>query len=162
MGSDDSQPRAAALTTTDLTVGYGSSVVVDGISFEIHAGQIVTLIGPNGAGKSTILRTIARQLAPIAGTVMLSGRDLRALDPNELARTMAILTTERVDPELMTCEDVVAMGRYPHTGRLGLLGEADRRAIADAMELARVESLADEPFSCVSDGQRQRVAFSYR
>ena len=157
MGSDDPQPRAAALTTTDLTVGYGSSVVVDGISFEIHAGQIVTLIGPNGAGKSTILRTIARQLAPVAGTVTLSGRDLRALDPNELARTMAILTTERVDPELMTCEDVVAMGRYPHTGRLGLLGNADRRAIADAMELASVESLADEPFSCVSDGQRQRV-----
>lgn len=145
------------LSTRGLAVGYGSKVVVDGVSLALEEAQICTLIGPNGAGKSTILKTLVLQLVPLGGVVLLGEQDLRSIDAGQLARTMAILTTERVNPELMTCEDVVAMGRYPHTGRLGLLGSADRAAIADAMELAGIASLAEQPFACVSDGQRQRV-----
>lgn len=140
-----------------LAVGYGTSPIVSGIELAVLPGQICTLVGPNGAGKSTMLKSLTRQLSPMAGTILLAGKDLMSVDARDLARTMAILTTERVDPELMTCEDVVAMGRYPHTGRLGLLGPDDRRAITSAMELVRVAGLANEPFACVSDGQRQRV-----
>lgn len=150
-------PSGAVVSTHDLAVGYGTTTVVDNVNLLVQEGQICTLIGPNGAGKSTILKSLARQLAVLRGSVFLQGQDMSALDARQLARTMAILTTERVDPELMTCTDVVAMGRYSHTGRLGILGPRDRAAIADAMELVGVTKLTELPFICVSDGQRQRV-----
>ena len=149
--------KGSILRLDGLSVGYGKDPLVQGIGLAVRPGQIVTLIGPNGAGKSTILKTIARQLAPLTGTVWLSGRPLSETDEKALSRTMSILMTQRVDPELMTCEDVVAAGRYPYTGRFGILGDEDRRQIDAAMALADVTELRGVDFSRISDGQRQRV-----
>lgn len=140
-----------------LSVGYGKKPLVENIELAVRPGQIVTLIGPNGAGKSTILKTIIRQLAPLAGVVRLSGKPLSETDEKALSRTMSILMTQRVDPELMTCEDVVSAGRYPYTGRFGILGDEDRRQIDAAMALMNVTELRDTDFARISDGQRQRV-----
>lgn len=60
-------------------------------------------------------------------------------------------------PELMTCWDVAAAGRYPYTGRLGLLSDEDRAKVDEALALVGADELADRDFSCISDGQRQRV-----
>ena len=57
--------QAPALSTEDLSVGYGKSAIVDGIRIRVGAGEILCLIGPNGAGKSTILKTLIRQLRPM-------------------------------------------------------------------------------------------------
>ena len=70
---------------------------------------------------------------------------------------MAVLLTERLRTEMMTCEDVVATGRYPYTGRFGILSEKDREAVAEAMKLVHVEELKDQDFTRISDGQRQRI-----
>ena len=145
------------LSTKNLAVGYAGKAVVSGVELEISAGRIVTLIGPNGAGKSTVLKTIIRQLAPVEGTVLLKGKDLTALPEDQIARTMAILMTARTAPGLMTCYEVVSAGRYPYTGRLGILTEEDRREVRRAMELVGVAALAEQDFSRVSDGQRQLV-----
>ena len=145
------------LYTKDLAAGYGGKVVVDGVELTVDPGKIVTLIGPNGAGKSTVLKTITRQLAPAGGAVYLDGEPLRTVPAGELARTMAILMTARPAPELMTCADVVGTGRYPYTGRLGVLSEEDRAEVRRAMDLVGVRSLADRDFERVSDGQRQLV-----
>lgn len=145
------------LETDGLAVGYERAVIVKGVTLSVRPGEVWTLIGPNGAGKSTILKTLVAQLEPLGGCVRLDGRELAGIAGPELARTMAILTTERVRPELMNCGDVVAMGRYPHTGRLGLLAETDRHAIGQAMDIVGIADLAERPFSNVSDGQRQRV-----
>lgn len=145
------------LSCKDLTVGYAGEAVVSGIELEVPAGQIVTLIGPNGAGKSTILKTVIRQLAPVEGTVYLDGKDLAALPEHQIARTMALLMTSRPAPELMTCYDVVSAGRYPYTGRLGILSEEDRQEVRRAMELVGVTDLSERDFSRISDGQRQLV-----
>ena len=112
------------IRTENLSVGYGGKPLIENICLHLRPGQIMTLIGPNGSGKSTILKTITGQLASLQGTVFLDGKS--ALSPLERARKLAVLMTDRVRPELMTCWDVVAMGRYPYTGRLGLLTEADR------------------------------------
>ena len=85
---------------------------------ELARGQIMTLIGPNGAGKSTILKSVIRQLEPVGGAVYLDGRDMAGLSERETAQRMSVLMTSHVRPELMTCEDVVATGRYgrrPHS-----------------------------------------------
>ena len=145
------------LHTKDLAVGYDGRVVVKDLTFSLRPGEILTLIGPNGAGKSTILKTLARRLAPVAGTVLLDGKMLPAMAENELAKRLSIVTTERVRAELMSSREVVATGRYPYTGRLGILSEHDRAVVDEAMALTHVTELQDAPFEQISDGQRQRV-----
>ena len=94
----------------DLAVGYQKKPLISGINVDLKRGQILTLIGPNGAGKSTVLKTVTRQLAPVAGRVYIDGKDLQAYAPAELARRMAVVLTERVRPEMMTCYEVATRG----------------------------------------------------
>ena len=145
------------LTAESLAVGYGKNILIDGIDIRLSAGQIITLIGPNGAGKSTILKTLSRQIAPLGGAVYIGERELDCFDGISLAKKMSLMMTGRVDTELMTCEQAAAAGRYPYTGRLGILSPEDKRAVREAMELTDVLPIADRFISRISDGQRQRV-----
>lgn len=144
-------------TAKGLTIGYHGVPLIRDITFSLRRGEILSLIGPNGAGKTTLLRSIIRQLAPLGGVVTLDGQDMAALSGKELSTRMAVVLTERVKTELMTCEDVVATGRYPYTGKFGLLGENDWAAVREAMELVHITELAKRDFSQISDGQKQRV-----
>ena len=145
------------LYTARLAVGYGGKPLIENICLHVRRGEIMTLIGPNGAGKSTILKTLARQLTPMAGAVYLDKQALGQMAEKELAQRLSIVTTERIDPELMTCRDIVSTGRYPYTGRLGLLRAEDRTIVENAMAQVHAGELAELPFAQVSDGQRQRV-----
>jgi iron complex transport system ATP-binding protein len=115
------------------------------------------MIGQNGSGKSTILKTLAGQLPPLSGEIKIGGVPVSSMKRNEFARQVSGLFTERPKTELMTCRDVVETGRYPYTGAFGLLGEADRRAVAEAMRLTETEELSSVSFGEISDGQKQRV-----
>ena len=108
-----------------LTVGYDKKPLIKDICIGIEKGEIVTLIGPNGSGKSTILKSITRQLKLVGGNVEFDGKNLHELSFRELSTKMAVVLTERMKPELMTCHDIVATGRYPYTGRLGMLTRED-------------------------------------
>ena len=145
------------LYTARLAVGYGGKPLIENICLHVRRGEIMTLIGPNGAGKSTILKTLARQLTPMAGAVYLDKQALGQMAEKELAQRLSIVTTERIDPELMTCRDIVSTGRYPYTGRLGLLRAEDRTIVENALAQVHAGELAELPFAQVSDGQRQRV-----
>ena len=145
------------LSTENLTVGYDGQPLIREVCLSVQRGRIVTLIGPNGSGKSTILKTVVGQLSKVSGTVLLEGSPMEQLRQNEIAKKMAILMTQRVHPELMTCFDVVSTGRYPYTGALGLLSKEDKRIVMDAMALVHSADLADRPFEAISDGQRQRI-----
>ena len=143
--------------TENMTVGYGKTPLIRQIGIHVRAGEIVTLIGPNGAGKSTILRSVIRQLGLLEGTVYLDGMPMKGMGEREIAKRMSILMTERIHPELMTCEDVVGTGRYPYTGRMGLLTAEDRGKVREAMELVHAWDIASRDFSQISDGQKQRI-----
>lgn len=143
--------------TSDLAVGYDGNTLIHDISIGIKKGEIVTLIGPNGSGKSTILKSITRQLKLISGSVYLAGQNLSKLAHKELSTQMAVVLTERMKPELMTCHDVVATGRYPYTGRLGILTREDEEKVEECMQLVHAAELGSRDFNEISDGQRQRV-----
>lgn len=145
------------LQTEQLSVGYQGKALIENIGISLKKGEIVTLIGPNGAGKSTILKSIAKQLPCIRGSVYVEQAPLQTLPEKELAKKMSIVFTERITPEYMTVEDVVAMGRYPYTGGLGLLTEEDREIVSQCMKQIRITDLRDRNFMSLSDGQRQRV-----
>ena len=167
------------LQLSRLAVGYKGKALISGIEIGVQRGEIVTLAGPNGSGKSTILKTITRQLTPVCGEVLLAESmkemsvrapkpdrytaELKKLEqyaPVDLAKQMAVMLTGRLQTELMTCRDVTAMGRYPYTGRLGILSEADERKVDEALAMVHAQELADRPFDAVSDGERQRILLS--
>ena len=100
--------------TQKLSVGYHRPLIED-IDIGIWQGGILCLIGPNGSGKSTILRSITRHLTKLGGVVAIGGRDLDGMSDKELARHVSVVLTDRIEPELMTCWEVVAAGRYPTT-----------------------------------------------
>ena len=149
--------RTPILSTEALSVGYGKTVVVQDIRIRVEAGEILCLIGPNGAGKSTILKTLIRQLLPMAGTVLLENTPLPALKERVLAQKSAAVLTGRVSSEFMSCEEVVEMGRYPYTGMLGILSETDRAKVDEAIRIVGIEEIRKKDFDRISDGQRQRV-----
>ncbi len=141
----------------NLTIGYHRTPVIRDISLTVQKGEIVALIGPNGAGKSTLLKTIARELAPLSGRIFLEGRDMQTISYRELSKKLAVILTERIRVDLTTCRDIVATGRYPYTGRLGVLGPRDQQIVDEAMETVHALDLAQRDFNAISDGQRQRI-----
>lgn len=141
----------------DLAVGYHGNPLIRDINIGIDKGEIVTLIGPNGSGKSTILKSITRQLKLIGGTVFFDDTSLMELSYKELSSKMAVVLTERIKTELMNCHDIVATGRYPYTGRLGILTKRDEELVEEAMEAVHAQELGNQDFNAISDGQRQRV-----
>lgn len=143
--------------TDRLAVGYNGEVLIHDISINIEKGEIITLIGPNGSGKSTILKSLTRHLSSIGGTVYVQQKDLRSITHRALATQMAVVLTERMKPELMTCWDIVSTGRYPYTGRLGILSAEDEKKVRSAMETVHALDLSERDFNAISDGQRQRV-----
>lgn len=140
-----------------LCAGYNKKPVVKNIEIALKRGEILTLIGPNGAGKSTVLRSIAGQLEIIGGVVSIDNQNLASISPKALSQKMSVVWTDRIRAEMMTCEDVVATGRYPYTGSLGVLTKNDRLAVDEAIRLTNVSDIRDKAFSKISDGQRQRI-----
>lgn len=145
------------LRIDNLSVGYGKKVLISELCASLPRGKILTLIGPNGSGKSTILKSISNQLKIMGGSVCLDGKDLTRTDVKTLARSMAVVLTERVKTQWQTCRQIVAAGRYPYTGMFGRLSERDESIVNESMRACNVQDLAERDFCAVSDGQRQRV-----
>ncbi len=145
------------LKLENLAVGYDGKPLIRDINIGINKGEIITLIGPNGSGKSTILKSITRQLKLIGGTVVFDRKNIAEMSYKALSTKMAVVLTERMKPELMTCHDIVATGRYPYTGRLGILSREDEKKVEEAMCAVHAEELGSRDFNAISDGQRQRV-----
>jgi len=144
-------------STDSLTVGYNGKALISDISLHLQKGEILTLIGPNGSGKSTILKSITRHLAAIAGVVYIDQKNMRTMSGRDVATRMAVVLTERVRPELMTCGELVASGRYPYTNSFGKLTVRDHEIVREALRRVHAEDLYDRDFTAISDGQRQRI-----
>jgi len=145
------------LTLHDLSIGYGDRTVISGISAGLERGLLTCLIGDNGAGKSTLLRTLAAFQPPLHGSISIDGRPLADYAPADLARTVGIVLTERLDVEHLTVSELVAMGRAPYTGFWGQLSDDDLAITADAIDSVGIAPLARRQVSTLSDGERQKA-----
>jgi iron complex transport system ATP-binding protein len=165
---DESVPPAASpaadadeLHGDVLTLSYGRHRVVHEVSLRLRAGVVTALIGPNGSGKSTALRALARLHRVDTGAVRVTGahgsRDAASLSAKEFARTVAMLSQSRPHPSGLEVHDVVAYGRHPHRGRFAGMSDADRSAIAQALELTGLAGMAHRPVDELSGGELQRV-----
>lgn len=144
-----------------VDVGYrarrSENCVARDVTLTLESGEFVCLLGPNGAGKSTLMRTIAGMQPPLAGRVMIDGRDLQEMPPKDRARSFGVVLTERITAGLLTSYALVTLGRYPYTNWLGRLTDNDHEIVQRAFELAGAVELAQRFVSELSDGERQRV-----
>lgn len=147
----------AYFKTENMAVGYNGNILIRDINIEIEKGKILTLIGPNGAGKSTILKSITRQIAKIHGTVWIDKYEVSKWSLKDMAQNVAVVLTDRIHPEMMKCEEVVAMGRYPYTNIIGKLTVKDKEIVRQSLERVHAAELVSREFSTLSDGQKQRI-----
>lgn len=143
--------------TDNLSVGYHGKVLLSNIALSVRKGEILVLIGPNGAGKSTILKNIIREMHPIGGNIYIKSRKIDEFSSKEYAKIMSVVLTEKIKTEMMTCRDVVAMGRYPYTNYFGKLTREDEDIVTESLEKVSAIDIADKDFAQISDGQRQRI-----
>ena len=150
------------LKTHNLTIGYKTSQktirnVASNICVSLQTGELVCLLGPNGAGKSTLLRTLAGMQPPIAGEVKLLEDDIYKLPPQELAKRLSLVLTEKIDVGMLSAYALVSMGRYPYTDWWGKLSSEDEEIINWAIKSVGAVNLAQRNVSELSDGERQKI-----
>lgn len=143
------------MNIVDLMKHYDGKTVVDSVSFEIPKGKVLSLIGPNGAGKSTVMGMISRLIAKDSGTVRFEGRDLTQWKSKELAKKLSILTQHNNVQMKLTVRELVAFGRFPHSG--SRLTEEDNEMIDKAISYMELQEIQDRFIDELSGGQRQRA-----
>ncbi len=145
------------LSVSALSKSFGTRRVLENISLDVRAGEMIGLIGPNGSGKSTLLRCIAGLLTPEAGETRIRGHQRDEIDPGLLARQLSYLPQSGEVNWDVTVEVLVALGRLPHQGRWRALTETDREAVTRAMEACDIASFRDRLVTELSGGERSRV-----
>ncbi|VAX13003.1 hypothetical protein MNBD_GAMMA24-1067 [hydrothermal vent metagenome] len=147
-------PTPNVIEARNLTVKYGSNIILDDVSFNIAPGTFTGLIGPNGAGKTTLIKTILGLIKPSKGSITVLGHPA-GKSVNLTAYVPQTSTTEQKMP--VTVEEVVMMGRIAKIGIGKRASDEDRTAVGRAMEIVGVSSLAKKYFNDNSGGERQKV-----
>ena len=143
------------LQVSSLSVSYGAIAALDGVSFGIEAGQIVTLIGANGAGKTTTLRTLSGLLQAKSGRIEFQGEDISRLPPHRIvARGLAHVPEGRMVFSNLTVDENLAMGAYL---------QRDAARIARARDhvftlFPRLHERLTQPAGTLSGGEQQMLA----
>lgn len=141
-----------------LSGGYGSSSVIQDVSFQVKKGEFFTLLGPNGSGKSTLFKLITGVLSARSGQVQLAGLPLAQYSSIEKAKMLAVLAQEEQVSFDFTVREIVLLGRYPHQkGWFQSLSSEDEQIAEEAMRVTKVWDYRDTPFSTLSGGEKQRV-----
>lgn len=143
-------------------IGYQNSLkskkaIFGPVSVEISHAEMVAIIGRNGIGKSTLLRTIAGLQPQLSGEIFINGIANNRIRAKDMARMISYVSTEPVHAQQIRVNELIAMGRFPHTGWLGKLNAIDKNAIDLAVEQTGVKHLLNKTMHEISDGERQKI-----
>lgn len=142
-----------------LTKAFGDHVVLNGISTEIHQGEVVAIIGPSGCGKSTFLRSLNLLEQPTSGRILFEGTDItdKSVDINKMREKIGMVFQQfNLFPNYTIKENITLAPT-----KLGLMkqSEADARAM-ELLERVGLPERADSYPSQLSGGQKQRIAIA--
>jgi branched-chain amino acid transport system ATP-binding protein len=144
------------LEVRDLTAGYGSLQVLQGISFDVDEGQTAVLLGLNGAGKTTTILSLAGLIKPWSGTITFDGRDITGSEPRKLVAEGVVLVPEgrRVFPQLTVAQNL-RLGAWPY--------RRDRKGTREIVEQAveyfpRLRERWTQLGGTLSGGEQQMLA----
>jgi branched-chain amino acid transport system ATP-binding protein len=145
----------ATLTLENVHTFYGNIHALQGISIEVHDGEIVTLIGANGAGKSTTLRTISGLLQPREGEVRLDGERINAVPPHEIVtRGVCQVPEGRRIFSRMTVRENLEMGAFSRRDTANIKSDMDRVFTL----FPRLQERASQKGGTLSGGEQQMLA----
>lgn len=149
------------LRAENLAIGYRNgkreTVVMQELDVELHSHCLTALLGRNGIGKSTLLRTIAGSQPPLSGRVMYGCRNISEYSRRDMSHLLSLVYTDRTQAGGLTVEQLVSLGRYPHTGFFGRLDNHDREVVAEAMAATGIGHKSGEFVAELSDGERQKA-----
>lgn len=143
------------LQASEISCRAGIINLLHPMSMQLKAGEVTAIVGPNGAGKSTLLSLLSGQRkSGGAGTVNVNNRNINDYSAAELARFRAVLPQDTAVAFDYTVQDIVELGRFPHTRK----PSADEAGIVQAaMRATRVDSLAHRVIHSLSGGERARA-----
>lgn len=145
------------LDVAGLCFDYASQPVLDNVDFQVHGGELLAILGPNGVGKTTLLKCINALHRPSSGSILVSGRDVLALSPQDIARTVGYVA-QRTETARLTVYDAVLMGRKPH-----IRWRVETRDMKMVEAVLRRTGLADLSLRFIdelSGGELQKVALA--
>jgi len=134
----------------DISVHYGPKCVVQNVSAEAKAGELIALVGPNGSGKSSLLKAIA-------GLLPHEGSSSLPTNPRARARAIAYLAQNSTAPTQRKVKDIIALGRTPYLGVLSKRSDVDEAAIQQAVTACEIKRLLEREFGTLSGGEKMRV-----
>ncbi|MFG1213309.1 ABC transporter ATP-binding protein [Xanthobacter flavus] len=145
------------LKVSDVTAGYGRTVILQGLSLNVGRGEVVTIIGSNGAGKTTLLRTISGLVKPTSGSIEFDGKRIDRMSPDEIVGSGLIMVPEaRQLFPVMTVRDNVLMGGYHPSVRAGMMERFEE--VLDIFP--RVRERLSQLAGSLSGGEQQMVAIA--
>ncbi|NJL93510.1 MAG: heme ABC transporter ATP-binding protein [Anaerolineae bacterium] len=148
----------AVLVLENLSYHINGKALLDGVSLELAAGEVLALVGPNGAGKSTLLRLLGGEWQPSQGTITFLGRPLSRYRRQELARLRGVMAQRAELAFEFTAQEVVMMGRYPHQG--WSTSNTDRQIVEAALTRTEAWHLRERLFATLSGGEAARVTLA--
>lgn len=146
-----------SLRSVNLSIGYDQKLIAKGLELELNPGKLVCLIGQNGVGKSTLLRTLAGLQEPIEGQVTLGHEPIDRIDRKDLARSIGVITTDKIGMSNMSVRELVALGRFPYTNWMGTEKEEDRLKIQESIDRCKINYIEQAKLGRLSDGQFQKA-----
>ncbi len=141
----------------NLTVGFHNKPVLKNLSGEIRAGELIALMGVNGVGKSCFLKTVTGLNPLISGNLKIDNKEFSEISNLEMAKSLAVVLTDKIQVDFLKVEELITLGRSPHTNFWGDLEASDAKALDDVVKLLKIDSIFDRYFSDLSDGQKQKV-----
>jgi lipooligosaccharide transport system ATP-binding protein len=146
---------SALVRARGLRKKYGEFTAVDGVDFDVQAGQAFGFLGPNGAGKSSTMRMIQCVSPPSAGELSVLGMDPATCGPRIRARLGVVSQEDTLDAELTVRENLLVYGRY-----FGMSWAAARARAAELLEFVQLSDKVDARVQTLSGGMKRRLTIA--
>ena len=149
------------LSVADLSFAYhrGEPVLQD-VSLDVIANEVVYVLGPNGCGKSTLFNCLSGVFTPLAGQVLLDGEDLIHMTARRRARHIGLVPQNHAAAFAYSARDMVLMGRAPHLRLFETPTRTDHEEADAALAAVGLSHLAERPFNELSGGERRLVSIA--
>ena len=145
-----------------LTTGYrlhhgNTKILHAGISLCVDKGMLISIAGPNGSGKTTLIKTLAGLHSKLKGNIFYKNQEITNLTIKELAKTVAVVLTDKPYDHYLTAFDIIITGRYPYASLFGKPSRKDIQIVKNVAQTTNVNKFINRKFYTLSDGEKQRV-----